>query len=423
MLTRPKQINAVGVLDIGTSKTACIIVSTPEPKGGGRWRREGMRILGFGCKPSRGLKAGVVIDHDGAEQAARAAIMQAEQMAGITIDDVFVAVTCGRLKSRTFAADTQLEGRTIGATHVERLMAAGRKYAERDGGTLLHINHVGYRLDGSATVSNPLGMTGTMLAADLHAITVDDTPLRSLLNVVERAGFTVAGVAPAPYASGLASTTEEERRLGTVCIDMGAGATTLSVFAADRLRLVDTVAVGGQHVTFDIARALSTPFDQAERIKTLYGTLDNAASEDEGMVAYTLAGEEEPILYQATKARIQSIVRNRVSDLLAHVAERIEHSGVGQLAAHGVVLTGGGSQLPGLSRIAEGILARPVRIAHLQPVAGLSPDWCNPVFSTAVGLTQIAFDPSAGMRKERVSGAPEEPGYLGRVGQWLRKGF
>ena len=192
--------------------------------------------------------------------------------------------------SRTFAADTRIEGKTIGSAHVERLMAAGRKYAERDGGTLLHINHVGYRLDGAATIANPLGMTGTTLAADLHAITVDDAPLRSLVNVIERAGFIPAGVAPAPYASGLASTTEEERRLGVVCIDMGAGATTLSVFAAGRLRLVDTVAVGGQHVTFDIARALSTPFDQAEQIKTLYGTLENAASEDEGMVAYTLPG-------------------------------------------------------------------------------------------------------------------------------------
>jgi cell division protein FtsA len=425
VLTRPnaaKHINAVGVLDIGTSKTACIIVSAPDPKGGGRRRREGMRVLGFGCKPSRGLKAGVVIDHDGAEQAARAAVMQAEQMAGITIDDVFVALTCGRLKSRTFAADTQIEGK-IGAAHIERLMAAGRKYAERDGGTLLHINHVGYRLDGPATIANPLGMAGTTLAADLHAITVDDTPLRSLLNVVERAGFTVAGVAPAPYASGLASTTEEERRLGTVCIDMGAGATTLSVFAADRLRMVDTVAVGGQHVTFDIARALSTPFDQAERIKTLYGTLESAASEDEGMVAYTLAGEEEPTLYQTTKARIQSIVRNRVTDLMAHVAERVERSSVGQLAAHGVVLTGGGSRLPGLSKIAAGILARPVRIAQLQPVAGLSPDWCNPVFATAVGLTHIAFDPSAGMRKAREFSVSDRPGYLERVGQWLRKSF
>jgi cell division protein FtsA len=417
-----KHMNAIGVLDIGTSKTACIIVSAPDPKSGRR-RREGMRILGYGCKPSRGLKAGVVIDHDGAEQATRAAVMQAEQMAGVTIDEVFLAVTCGRLMSRTFAADTRIESKTIDNCHVERLMAAGRKYAERDGGTLLHINDVGYRVDSAATITNPLGMSGTTLAADLHAITVDDTPLRSLVNVIERAGFILAGVAPAPYASGLASTTEEERRLGAVCIDMGAGATTLSVFAADRLRLVDTVAVGGQHVTFDIARALSTPFDQAERIKTLYGTLDNAASEDEGMVAYTLTGEEEPTLYQTTKARIQGIVRNRVADLLTHVAERLERSGAGQFAAHAVVLTGGGSRLPGLSAMAEGVLARPVRIARLQQVAGLSPDWCNPMFSTAVGLTQIAFDPSAGIRSQRVASASEERGYLERVGQWLRKGF
>lgn len=426
MLTRPNaanQINAIGVLDIGTSKTACVIVADPDANTGGRWRREAPRILGCGCKPSRGLKAGVVIDHDGAEQAARAAIMQAEQMAGTTIANVFLGVTCGRLTSRTIAADTRIEGGTVDSTHIERLMAAGRKYAEREGGTLLHVNHVGYRLDGSPAIADPLRMTGTTLAADLHAITVDDAPLRSLLNVVERAGFVTTGVVPAPYASGLAATTEEERRLGVACIDLGAGATTLSVFSAGRLQMVDTVAVGGQHITFDIARSLSTPFDQAERIKTLYGTLEGAASEDQGMVAYTIAGEEEPALYQTTKTQIQGVVSSRVADLLTHVAERIERSGVGHLAGHGVVLTGGGSLLPGLSKFAEGILGRPARIAHLRPMPGLSPDWCKPAFSTAVGLTRIAFDPSAGIRKEPAAGAPREVGYLKRVGHWLRKGF
>ena len=112
---------------------------------------------------------------------------------------------------------------------------------------------------------------------------------------IERAGFIPAGVAPAPYASGLAATTEEERRLGVVCLDIGAGTTALAVFAVDRLRR-SIPCVGGHHITFDIARALQTPFDQAERIKTLYGTLDGAASDDDGMVAYTLAGEEEPVL-------------------------------------------------------------------------------------------------------------------------------
>jgi cell division protein FtsA len=265
-------------------------------------------------------------------------------------------------------------------------------------------------------------LTGKTLAAELHAVTVDDAPMRSFLNVIERAGFSAAGVAPAPYASGVAATTEEERRLGVACIDLGAGATTLSIFSGGGLRLVDAVAVGGQHLTFDIARSLSTPFDQAERIKTLYGTVEGTASEDQGMVAYTLAGEEEPTLYQTTKARIRGIVAKRTTDILAHIAERIDRSGVGHLVTRGVVLTGGGCRLPGLSQFAERILARPARIACLQPIAGLAPDWCAPAFSTAVGLSQIAFDPNCGVRKQPGTGASDEPGYLERVGQWLRRG-
>lgn len=426
MLTRPnlaKKINAIAVLDIGTSKTACMIVAPGNANTSGYRRSDSARILGFGCKPSRGLKAGVVIDHDGAEQSARAAVMQAEQMAGLTVEHVFMAVTSVRLISRTFAADTRIEGRTVDRGHIERLMAAGRKYAQHDGNALLHINHLGYRLDDQPPVADPLGMSGSMLATDLHAITVDDTPLRSLLNVAERAGFIVTGVAPAPYASGLASTSDEDRRRGVIAVDMGAGATTLSVFSSNRLCLVDAVAVGGQHITFDIARSLSTPFDQAERIKTLYGTLDNAASEDQGMVAYTLAGEEEPALYQTTRTHIRDVVGNRMTGLLTHIAERIERAGVGHLAAQGVVLTGGGSQLPGLGVLAENILARPVRIAHLGPVPELSSACSTPMFATALGLTRIAFAPDAGLRRAPAARTLRQPGYLERVGQWLRKGF
>ena len=425
MLTRPnatKRSDIIGVLDIGTSKTVCLIIA-PKSRTGGLWRREGMRVLGFGHRPSRGLKAGVVIDLDGAEQAVRAAVSQAEQMAGVTIEDVFVAVTCGRIKSSTFEADTRTKGRVVVSADVERLMAAGRTYAKRDGRTLLHMNLINYRIDGSTGVADPLGMAGTTLAADLHTVTADDAPLRNLLHVVERAQLLTVGVAPAPHASGLASTTDEERRLGTICIDMGAGATTLSMFARGRLLSVDTVAVGGQHATFDIARTLSTPFDEAERIKTLYGTLDAAASEDQGMVAYTLAGEEEPTLNQTTKSHIHGIIGSRVTDLLSHIVERIERSGVAHLATHRVVLAGGASQLPGMSGFAEKILGRPVRIARLQPAAGIPLECCHPAFSTAVGLIQIALDPSAGIRKTPDAGTLGEAGYLKRVGQWLREGF
>lgn len=421
-LISPRTTRSIGLLDIGTSKTACFIVAPNEGRTGALRLDDPARVLGFGCKPSRGLKAGVVIDHDGAEQAVRAAVMQAEQAAGVTIDTVIVGVACGRLKSSTFAADTRVGRNAVGRAHIANLKAAGRKFAEREGSVLLHMDCLGYRLDG-ATLSDPLGKAGATLQADLHAVTVDDASLRSLLNVVERAGLTVGGIVPTPLASGLGATTEEERQLGSVCIDLGAGATTLSIFHAGRLLAADAVAVGGQHLTFDIARSLSTPFDQAERIKTLYGTLEDAESGDQEMVAYTLAGEEEPTLYQVAKPRIRAIVRSRMTDMLARIAERIERSGAGYLAAHRVVLTGGGSILPGLSSFAEELLNRPVRIGGPVAACGLRPDWCTPSFSAAAGLTRIAFDRTAGVRMTQLARIPDKRGTLGRFGQWLRKGL
>jgi cell division protein FtsA len=415
----------VGVLDIGTSKTVCLIVAPPNSRANGLWRREEASVLGFGLRPSRGLKAGVVIDLDGAEQVLRSAVSQAEQAAGLTVEQVFVAVTGGRLKSLTFEAETAIADGIVGGADIERLAAAGRNYVERDGHTVLQLAEIGYRLDGAGGVSNPRGMAGSLLAADFHAVTVEDAPLRNLLQVVERTFLAPAGIVPAPYASGLAAATDEERRLGVTCIDLGAGSTTWSMFADGHLLSVDAVAVGGHHVTFDIARSLATPFAEAERIKTLHGSLEAGALEDEEMFSYAVSGRGEPALHETTKADLNDIVAGRMSDLIAQVTERIERSGVAHLAAQRVVLTGGGSQLKGLAEFAEEMLGRPVRIGRPQPAAGMPVAYCNPLFSTAMGLIPIALDPAAGFGGIGVRDdiAAHGGGYLKRVGQWLREGF
>jgi cell division protein FtsA len=413
----------VGVLDIGTSKTVCLIVAPPNARTGGLWRREAPSVLGFGLRASRGLKAGVVIDLDGAEQALRSAVNQAEQAAGLTVDDVCLAVTCGRLKSTTFEAEARIAGKVVTEADFDRLEAAGRSYAERDGHTLLHLERIACRLDGTGGIANPHRLAGSLLAADFHAVTVEDAPLRNLLQVVERALLEPAWVAPAPYASGLAASTEEERRIGVACIDMGAGGTTLSMFADGHLLFVDTVAVGGHHVTFDIARTLSTPFNEAERIKTLHGSVEDGAAEDEEMFSYTVTGDHDPALHETTKADLNGIIAGRMSDLLAQVLERVERSGLAHLASHRVVLTGGASQLKGLAGFAEGILGRAVRIGRPEPAAGLPAAYCNPLFSTAIGLVPIALDPAARLQGSGVRAAPAGRGYLRRVGDWLREGF
>src|SRR5262245_24913073 len=160
-----------------------------------------VEVLGVGQQPSRGLKAGVVIELDAAEQCVRAAVSDAERAAGAELRQVLLAVACGRLRSTTFAADAKLGGRAVSEADIERLMAAGRSYVERDGRALLHMNCLGYRLDGAGGIAEPRGLAGKALSADLHAVTADDAPLRNLVHVAERAYLSVTGLVPAPYPS------------------------------------------------------------------------------------------------------------------------------------------------------------------------------------------------------------------------------
>ena len=411
----------IGVVDIGTSKIACLIAAIgPGPRAPGP-SRPAVRVIGVGHQRSRGVKAGVIADLDQAEQAVRAAIAQAERMAGVTLDHVRVSVSCGRLRSLNFAASTDVETGIVTEQDIARVLAGGEAFAERDGRALVHMNQIALRLDGAPGIGDPRGMAAGKFSMDLHAVTADEAPLRNLRLVIERCYLSPTCILIAPYASGLAVTSDEERRLGVTAIDMGGGATTLAMFAEGELIHADAMPLGGNHVTLDIARTLHTPLAEAERIKALYGTLVSAQSDQHDLFSYPLTGEEDGSVGHATKARLGEIIRVRIEALFGQVRKRIEACGVAVFAGGRVVLTGGGSQLVGLADFAANELGRPVRVAGPHAVSGLPPVASSPPFATVVGLLSAPM-PQVGASRFR--GRDRSPqGYLGRVGAWLRQGF
>lgn len=414
--------DVLGLIDIGTSKICCLI-AVPNRSGRiGGGKVTGYRIIGIGHQRSRGVKAGVVVDLDEAEQAVRAAVAQAERMAGVRLEEVIVGAACGRMRSSHFAAHAEVESGYVRDSDMRRLKAAGRAYAERDGRLLIYLDRLGWRLDGVPGIHDPKGMAGRRLSADLHAITADDAPLRNLVLLIERCYLTLGRTIPAPLASALAVTSEEERRLGITCLDIGGGMTSISVFADGRFLFADSIPVGGNHMTFDIARELRTPLAEAERIKALYGSLVAARSDEHEVITYPLAGEEEPALHHTTKARLRSILQPRMEGLLALVRERLQRSNVTGYAGERVVLTGGTSQLIGIGEFAANTLGRPVRVSRPQPIGGMPASTCSPAFATVIGLAAAAQ-----MSQSCWSSFPEYPGaqegYLGRMGQWLRQSF
>ena len=410
----------VGLLDIGTSKIACLIAALEPSPVSGEGRRA--RVLGVGHLRARGLKGGVITDLAEAEATVRAAVAQAERMARVTIEDVYVSVSCGRLQSSNFAATVDVAGGVVRDSDIERLMSGARSYAERDGRTLIHLNRMGFRLDGIAGSNDPRGMAAERLSADLHTVAADEAPVRNLLLVVEHCYLSVRALVAAPYASAIAATSEEERRLGVTCIDIGGGTATVAAFAEGHFIHTAAVPMGGHHITFDIAHALQTPLAEAERIKTLYGTLLGAQSDEHEVFSYAPAGEDEGTRGRTTKAHLAEIIRPRVANILGLVRERLDQAGVTAYAGDRVVLTGGASSLVGIGEFAANTLRQPVRVARPGQVRGLPQGVTSPAFSTVAGLLAIAS--SGG---EEVMGlSPHETlgeGYFGRVGQWLKAGF
>jgi cell division protein FtsA len=412
----------VGLLDVGTNKIVCLIAELVPAGRNGAGDIKRTRVLGVGHQRSRGLKAGVITDLVEAEAAIRATIAQAERKAQVTLEEVFVSVSCGRLQSLNFSASVDIEGGVVDDHDIERVMAGARSWTEREERMLVHLNRIGFRLDGATDAGDPRGMAARRMTCNLHAVAADEAPIRNLLHVIECCYLSASALVTAPYASALATTSEEERHLGVTCIDMGGGTTTVAVFAQGHFIHAGTVHMGGHHISCDIAQALQTPLAEAERIKTLYGTMLVAQSDEHEEFSYPLAGEDDGAMGRMTKADLAGLIRPRVANMLALARERIEQSGVSAYAGERVVLTGGTSELVGMGEFAADALGRPVRVASPQPIAGMGQSVTSPAFSTVAGLLAVAAAGGEEVKVYRDRNALA-PGYLERVGQWLKSGF
>jgi cell division protein FtsA len=414
--TRPSGPNLEALIDIGTSKIVCLITAEAEL---------GWRLLGVGHQRSRGLKAGLVVDMDEAENALRAAVAEAERMAGLTLEGVRIAIACGRLQSLNFTARADTADGVVQDDDVARVHHAGRVYAERDGRCLVAMNRIAWRLDGHAGSGDPVGLAGHRLEADLHAVAADDAPVRNVLALVDRCRLSVEQASVTAHASAMAVTNAEERRLGVTVIDLGAGVTSIAEFFDGNLVGVHALPLGSGLITFDIARSLSAQLGEAERVKTLYGSLVRSMTDTHAIVPYRLVNGDDVGDGEISKAELHDVIRPRVDMLLQAIAERLDRATVYPGATERLVFTGGGSELTGLVDYAAARLARPARLGRPYSLAGLPDSMRGPAFATAIGLLPLTLDTTAivasGIGSNMIHGVDD--GYFGRVGRWIKESF
>ncbi|VAW18867.1 Cell division protein FtsA [hydrothermal vent metagenome] len=424
---QPGRSSLVAVLDIGSTKICCIIARLVPSSGGTALRERShiVEVIGFGHGPSNGIKSGVLCDLAKAEQAIRSVVGKAERAAGVTVESVIVNVSAGRLGSQTFSATVSLDGTEVEGGDISRVLTAVNERSVRNERSIVHALPIGYSLDGQKGISDPLGMVGDQLGVDVAVISAENTAMRNIELALNRCHLQIEALVATPYASGLASLVDDEAELGVAVIDFGGATTTVSVFNRARLVYCDAIAIGGHHLTLDIARHLSLRIEDAERLKTLYGSVLPGQSDERDLVSVAPSGgggDESEV--QIARSALTRIIRPRVEEILTAINERMQATGMMDVCGRRLVLTGGASELTGLAELARRILARNVRTGRPLGVAGLPEQARGPGFSTVVGMLvypqicQFEFAETKNIKK--LTGTN---GYLARVTNWLKSGF
>ena len=424
----PRKSAVLSVLDVGGSKVACMIARLlpMEPGATLRGRTHRCKVIGLGQQRSRGIKGGAIVDLDAAESAIRLAVDAAERMAGVEVESLVVNMSGGRLGARVHAARISVRGANVGEGEALRVLDAAAQNGAAVGRVALHMIPKGFSLDQQNGVADPRGLIGEELGAELSVFSCDVSAARNLMLAIERCHLRVAAIVASPYAAGLSTLVDDEAELGAALIDFGGGATTMAAFADDRLAHIDSLAVGGHHVTMDLARGLSVSLADAERLKTLYGACVPSLADDRETISIHRVGDDADRSTQITKSDVVRIIRPRVEEILELTRDRLAAAGFSAHANRRLVLTGGASQLNGLADLARAIVSPQARMGRPLGVEGLPESAKSPAFATSVGL--MVYPQAAGLEH---SGAKDgalrddgsDDGYVSRVRRWLKQSF
>ena len=397
--------NIIVGLDLGTTKV-CAIVG--EVKEGGQ-----VDIIGIGISPSLGLKKGVVVNIDSTVASIKKAVQEAELMAGVEIDSVYVGISGSHIKGLNSRGVVAIKNNEVGQPDVARVIDAARAVNIPMDQQVLHVLPQEFIIDDQDGIKEPLGMSGVRLEAKVHIITGAVTSIQNIVKSCSRAGLRVNDLVLQPLASSRAVLTTEEQELGVVVVDIGGGTTDVALFLEGSLWHTEVLPIGGNHLTNDIAIGLRTPASEAEKIKIKYGcALSSLVKHEETLDVPSVGGRPPRLL---SRQILSEIIEPRVEELFSMVQQRLKKTGFEDMVASGIVLTGGAALMEGLQEAAERLLAMPVRRGTPKNIGGLMDVVNSPIYATGVGLVLYgAENQQEAPRKFRGGG-----GYVNRFWKWL----
>jgi len=371
-------------LDVGTTKVAALVGNVIDGT---------IEIIGLGKAESHGLEKGVVVDIGRTIASIRKAVEEAENMADVKVDSVYVGIAGKHITSINNSGTVSINrpDRIIAQDDVRRVVDTAQAIQLPSESEMIHVIPRQYIVDGQDGITDPVGMTGTRLEVDVHIVTGAITAVHNLVRCVESLGIRIRQIVLEPLASSMAVLSSAEKELGVILMDIGGGTTDISVFRGGDIWFSKVIPIAGEHITNDITVGLQTTIEEAELVKKQAGTaLVESVGEDEKIEVATIGGDEKKTV---SRKKLAKIIEPRVEELLDLGLQEVEDAGYRDLVPAGLVLTGGTSLLKGIAEFASQRYEIPVRQGKIpQGIHGLRDIVESPVYATSIGLLRYAVE-------------------------------
>jgi len=404
--------NLIVGLDIGTSKIVAIVAEL-QPEGT-------LKVIGLGQHVSRGLKKGVVVNIESTMQSIQRALEEAELMADCKINNVYTGIAGSHIKSLNSHGMVKIKDAEVSQMDVDRVIETARAIALPADQQILHILTQEFIIDGQEDVREPLGMSGMKLEVKVHIVTGAVAAAQNIVKCIKRCGIEVSDLILQPLASSLAVLTEDEKELGVCLVDIGGGTTDIAVFKQGAIRHTAVVPIAGDQMTNDVAVAFRTPTQSAEDIKIKHGCALRQLADPREVVEVPGVDGRDP--RQLSVQTLAEVLEPRVVELYELVLNELRRSGMEDMIASGIVITGGSAMMRGMVELGAEIFHMPVRLGMPRYVGGLSEVVSNPRYATGVGLVLMGKQ----QLERHLTGQMESSSFgriLERMKSWFQGNF
>lgn len=403
-MAEPKTIT---VLDVGSTKVVALVGEAAD-------NEAGFTVIGVGMAVARGVRRGQIINVSDATACMKEALAGAQASSGVKASHVLMSIGGSHIASQNSQGAVAIGRGDQGVSFddINRCLESAQAITVPNNREILHVIPRHFRVDDQDGVRNPVGMLGFRLEAQAHIITCATTAMQNLLKCAHAAGVDVSEFVLSPLASAEAVLTPTEREMGAVLVDIGGGTTGIAVFIDGSAWHTKVLDVGGSHFTSDLAQVLRLPMDAAEHLKVHYGHA-HPPDVPVDQICDIVGFGDEPLVH-VSRREAAEILRARADELFSLIEQEIKRSGYDGLLPAGLVITGGGSLLPGLRESARETTGRPVRLTRPMNLHGLVDALQSPAFSTAVGMLHwglqgVVAKPS---KRRRFGPRLDLPGWL-----------